>query len=256
MDNDYLYSLSIINYQFSIINCQLSIANYQLKMRFIDLSHTISPEMPVFPGDLPVKLKRNKEINTDGYTNFQLCTEMHVGTHVDGPMHLTSNNHFISEIPLDRFAGKGVVFDVKGIKGISLNNIDTEKIVPDIIVLFHSGMDKKFGEKEYFYNHPVLEEDLINFLVKQRVKMIGIDWFSPDKEPYPFHKILLQNNILILENLINLDKLINKDFEIFAFPLNIKADSSIVRAVAGIKDSVQTIGGMGSDRRKPDSVPE
>jgi kynurenine formamidase len=207
-------------------------------MKFIDLSHTISSGMPVFPDDLPVKLKRDKEINKDGYTNFQLCTEMHIGTHVDGPMHLTSDNHFISEIPLDRFAGKGVIFDVQGIDRISLDHIDTEKIIPDIIVLFHSGMDKKFGEKDYFYNHPVLEEDLINFLVKQKVKLIGIDWFSPDYEPYPFHKILLENNILILENLTNLNTLIGKDFEIFAFPLKIKADSSIVRAVAGILESV------------------
>jgi len=122
------------------------------------------------------------------------------------------------------------------------HNIEIEKINPDQIVLFHSGMDRKFGEEEYFYNHPVFEEDLINFLVKQKVKLIGIDWFSPDKEPYPFHKILLENNILILENLTNLKTLIGHDFEIFAFPLKIKADSSIVRAVAGIKESAQTIG--------------
>jgi kynurenine formamidase len=66
--------------------------------------------------------------------------------------------------------------------------------------------------------------------------MIGIDWFSPDKEPYPFHKLLLENNILILENLTNLDMLIGKNFKIFAFPLNIHADSSILRAVARIKE--------------------
>jgi kynurenine formamidase len=205
-------------------------------MKFIDLSHSISSALPVFPEDQPVKLNKIKEISKDGYTNFQLCTEMHVGTHVDGPMHLTSDNQFISEIPLDRFTGEGVIFDVQRIDRIGLKNIDTAKIQPDQIVLFRSGMDIKYGEKEYFYNHPVFEEDLIYFLVKQRVKMIGIDWFSPDKEPYPFHKILLQNNILILENLTNLDMLIGRDFEISAFPLKIKADSSIVRAVARIKE--------------------
>ena len=203
-------------------------------MTFIDLSHTISSALAVFPEDQPVMVSQDKEISKDGYTNFQLCTEMHVGTHVDGPMHLTADHRFISEIPLDRFWGRAVVFDVRGIRKIALKNIDADKIEADQIVLFHSGMDTKYGEQEYFCHHPVFAEDLISFLVKQRVKMIGIDWFSPDYEPYPMHKILLENGILILENLKNLDSLIDKQFEIFAFPLNINADSSIVRAVAGI----------------------
>jgi len=203
-------------------------------MKFIDLSHTISSELPVFPGDLPVKLKRDKEISKDGYTNFRLCTEMHVGTHVDGPMHLTSDVRYISDIDLERFSGEGVIFDVRGIEKIALTHIVPDKIRQNQIVIFYSGFDKKFGEEDYYHNYPVLEEGLINFLVEQKIKMIGIDWFSPDKEPYPMHSILLKHDILILENLKNLEQLINKDFEIFAFPLKIKADSSIVRAVAGI----------------------
>jgi kynurenine formamidase len=68
--------------------------------------------------------------------------------------------------------------------------------------------------------------------VSRRVKAIGIDWYSPDKEPYPIHRILLENRILILENLTNLSALQGKDFDLFAFPLKIQADSSPVRAVA------------------------
>jgi kynurenine formamidase len=201
-------------------------------MKFIDLSHIISSELPVFPEDEPVSVSMNKEIERDGYTNFQLRTEMHVGTHVDGPMHLTIDQRFISEIPLDRFAGKGVLINVQGVERITLKEVESKKIESDRIVLFFSGFDKKFGTEEYFHNYPVFEEETIDFLVKQGVKMIGIDWFSPDRAPYPLHKILLENNILILENLKNLDQLIDKDFEIFAFPLKIEADSSIVRAVA------------------------
>jgi kynurenine formamidase len=201
-------------------------------MKFIDLSHIISSELPVFPEDEPVSVSMNKEIERDGYTNFQLRTEMHVGTHVDGPMHMINDQRFISEIPLDRFAGKGVLINVQGVERITLKEVESKKIESDRIVLFFSGFDKKFGTEEYFYNYPVFEEETIDFLVKQGVKMIGIDWFSPDRAPYPLHKILLENNILILENLKNLDQLIDKDFEIFAFPLKIEADSSIVRAVA------------------------
>ena len=205
-------------------------------MKFIDLSHTIHSELSVFPGDLPVKLKQIKEIHNDGYNNYQLCSGMHVGTHIDGPMHLTHDHRFISELPLDKFTGKGTVIDVVGKEKIRLKNTSVSKLEPGQIVLFYSGFDKYFGEDTYYNNHPVFERDIIDFLVEQKVKMIGIDWPSPDREPYTLHEILLSNDILILENLKNLDLLITEsEFEVFTFPLKIKADSSLVRAVAGVR---------------------
>ena len=48
-------------------------------MKFIDLSHSISADLAVFPGDTPVQLRKDKEISKDGYNNFQLNTGMHVG---------------------------------------------------------------------------------------------------------------------------------------------------------------------------------
>lgn len=57
----------------------------------------------------------------------------------------------------------------------------------------------------------------------------------PKSDNYPFkiHKLLLSNNILIMEKLTNLEKLLNiSSFEVLAFPLKIRAEASIVRAVA------------------------
>jgi kynurenine formamidase len=158
---------------------------------------------------------------------------MHAGTHVDGPMHLTNSNTYIAGLPLESFTGKGIVIDVRDQKKVGLSNEMRSRIKPDDIVLFFSGLDKYFGEEDYFKDYPILDKELIDYLVEKRVKMIGLDWASPDHEPYPMHQILLKNNILILENLTNLDLLIDEpDFEIFAFPLKINADSSIVRVVA------------------------
>jgi len=60
--------------------------------------------------------------------------------------------------------------------------------------------------------------------------MLGIDLMSPDNPPYTIHKLLLSAGILIAENLANLDELTGiKNFEVFAFPLKINADSSPAR---------------------------
>ena len=67
--------------------------------------------------------------------------------------------------------------------------------------------------------------------------MLGIDTPSPDNFPFDIHKMLLNNNILIIENMTNLDKLLFiEEFELIALPLKIKADSSLLRAVARIKE--------------------
>ena len=208
-------------------------------MKLIDLSHTIHSDLSVFPGDSPISLNQVKDYHTDGYNNFQLFTGMHVGTHIDGPMHLTNSKTFISELPLDSFTGKGIVIDVRGKDIIRLNYEKLSGIESGNIVLFYSGYDKFFSEEKYYTQHPVFDEEVVHYLVEQKVKMIGIDWASPDHEPYPMHEILLGNNILILENLTNLNLLLSEpSFEVFAFPLKINADSSIVRAVARISPDI------------------
>ena len=101
------------------------------------------------------------------------------------------------------------------------------------IVLLYTGFDTHYGTKEYYENHPCVDIEFCNFLIEKKIKMIGMDTPSPDRFPFEIHKLLFKNNIYILENLTNLDQLLNVDkFEVIAFPLKIKADSSMTRAVA------------------------
>jgi kynurenine formamidase len=201
---------------------------------YIDLTHTIEDGMPVFPGDDPVKLDQIKVYEKDGFNNHRLSTGMHVGTHLDGLMHMTADKRYISEFSLDSFAGKACVLNACGQSVISLKEEYREQVSGGDIVLVYTGFDKKFGQKDFFTDFPIMEEELAEFFVQKKIKMLGIDYASPDKAPYKVHNILFKNGILILENLTNLDKLIGEDFEVFAFPLKINADSSIVRAVARI----------------------
>jgi kynurenine formamidase len=202
-------------------------------MSLIDLTHTIRQHIPVFPGDEPAELVQVRSIEKDEFTNFRLTSEMHVGTHLDGPFHKISDSPLVSDLPLDRFTGIGVLIDVRGENQIAFRETYRTLIPEKSIALFYTGLSDHFGEKEYFLTYPDLTEELAGFLVEQRVKMVGLDWCSPDHHPYPIHEILLGNNILILENLTNLHQLLNiPNFEVFAFPLKIEADSSPVRVVA------------------------
>ena len=204
-------------------------------MNLIDLTHSIRNNTPVFPGDELIGLDQIRSIENDGFTNFRLTSEMHVGTHLDGPLHKIAGATLIADLPPDRFTGNGILLDVSGETRIEFRESYRTQIPAESIVLFYSGLGMNFDEPDYFVTYPDFSEELAGFLVEKQIKMIGLDWCSPDHHPYPIHEILLGDNILILENLTNLDQLLNTpDFEIFAFPLKIEADSSPVRVVARV----------------------
>jgi kynurenine formamidase len=100
-------------------------------------------------------------------------------------------------------------------------------------VLLYSGHSNQFGNDTYYRKYPVIDNSLAEFFCNRQIKIAGMDTPSPDIFPFEIHKILFNQGIFIIENLTNLEKLLSiKQFEVFAFPLKIKADSSPVRVVA------------------------
>ncbi len=202
-------------------------------MRLIDLSHNIEVGMPVYPGDNEVILTQTQVYSRDQYNNHRLKTQMHIGTHVDGPMHMTDVNHYICDIDLENFCGKACIIHIQNEDIIKYKDEYIDIIKGKSIVLIHTGMDYCYGKEEYYTKHPVLDISFCELLVKNDVKMVGFDMPSPDRYPFQIHKYLLSHNILILENLTNIDKINSNDnIEVLAFPLKIKSDSCMVRAVA------------------------
>ena len=200
---------------------------------YIDLSYDIETGMPVYPGDIDVELKRDKNFQDDYYTSYILKTTMHSGTHIDGPMHLTDSNKFINDFDIYKFIGKATILDVRGEKEIDLKEEYKIRIKKSDIVILYTGYEEMYGTAKYYEEHPVITKELAEYIAYNNVNIVGFDMPSPDREPYEIHKILLENDVLILENLRNLNKLnVNKNYEIIAMPLKIKAEASLVRAIA------------------------
>jgi len=199
----------------------------------IDLTHTLSNNLQMYPGDETPALNKQKEFRLDGYTDFRLTTGMHAGTHIDGPMHMTSDEKYISSFPVTSFIGKGCVLNVKNIKIIKWSGAYSDIVKDCDIVLVNTGYGKYFGTERYLQDNPVIDESFAEILIGRKIKMLGIDLMSPDSPPHSIHKMLLAANILIAENLANLDQLENfENFEVTALPLKINSDSSPARIIA------------------------
>ncbi len=186
--------------------------------------------MPVYPGDsLPELVK----IDVEGIRDHRLTTGMHVGTHMDAPLHMMQGGKKISEIDPEKFFARGALIDARGKEQIDADLI--QGVEAGDIVLVLTGFGNKFHDQEYYEKYPVLTEAFAQKLVELKVKMVGLDFPSPDREPFAVHKILLSQEILIIENLMNLESLLAKQFEVIALPAKFDTDAAPARVIAKIK---------------------
>ena len=200
-------------------------------MKIIDLSVPIDQNTPAYPGDPKVELNEIAKIESHGWNEKRLSMNSHSSTHIDAPFHMIENGKKLSEYSLDRFYGDGIVIKAVGKKTLGKELLKGKEIKGKI-VLFMTGHSKKLYQN-YFDDYPEITTELAEEIVNQKASIIGVDFASPDKEPYNLHKLLFKNDILIIENLCNLDKIKKEKFKIMAFPLNLQnADGAPCRVVA------------------------
>lgn len=204
-------------------------------MKYIDLTHTFTQNMPVYPGDSKAELTETANHYDYGtIINCHLNTGMHVGTHMDAPLHMIQNGKQLSKYSATRFFGRGHLMDARG-KPINATLLENKKISKGDIVLIMTGFSNKFTDPEYYESYPEITIDFATKMVEFGVSIVGMDTPSPDHPPFAIHKILLGNDILIIENLTNLENLLpHEKFTVIALPAKFEAEAAPTRVVAEI----------------------
>ena len=200
-------------------------------MKIIDLSVVINEDTPVYPGDPKTVIKPAGVFEKDGYNDHLISIGTHVGTHIDAPLHMVAEGKSLDQLPIEQFIGRGRL--VKVDDAVDINAVKAAGIEEGDIVLFYTGMADVYGKDEYYGDdRPEITEEVANYLVEKKIKMAGLDMCSPDKEPFPIHRILLGNEILIIENMTNLDQLEGKEFTVYALPIKTQLDGAPARVIA------------------------
>ncbi len=210
----------------------------------IDLSRTISEDMPVYPGTEPPVISDPCTIDGCGFAEKKITLYSHTGTHLDAPSHILKGAPSLEDLGAGYFIGDGVVLDlyrnVIENRSIELNDLlpFTELIAEKQFILLQTGWGKYWGREEYFKGYPVLSNEAAEWLAGFNPRGIGIDMISidsPETKDMQIHKIFLSRNIVIIENLSNLSELKNRNFIFCCLPLKLEnSDGSPARAVAVI----------------------
>ena len=209
-------------------------------MLAIDLSHTISPDMPYFPGTEPPVFFKPFTLASHGFAEQRITILTHSGTHMDAPAHILEDGATLEQLGLPHFVGRAVALDLTC---MSANVIAVDDLRPfrhllaaQDFVLLRTGWCEHWGNAAYFRDYPVLSEAAAQWLAGFNFKGIGVDAISfdaHDSTALPIHRVFLAKNIVLIENLVNLEKIPAAEFVFCCLPLKIvDTDGAPVRAIA------------------------
>ncbi|UCF59692.1 MAG: cyclase family protein [Anaerolineaceae bacterium] len=208
-----------------------------MNVRTYDISLGISPEMPVWPGDPPVMIERVREIAKGANANVsRLDCGVHVGTHVDAPVHFIDGSSGVEAIPLRVLIGRAYVVHLPHVSVIDENTLEGSGIPPRTRrVLFKTSNSNYWadGERKFKKDFVAIDASGASWLVRKKVKLVGVDYLSvaPFKASRETHHILLENGVVIVEGL-DLSEVNQGRYKLYCLPLKIiGSDGAPARAI-------------------------
>jgi arylformamidase len=207
-------------------------------MKIFDISLTISPDLPVWPGDPPIELEQIESMDEGAHANVsRLNAGVHVGTHVDAPHHFLNDGRTIEQLSLDVLTGPCYVAKLPDtVEAITAEALDGMSLPSDATrILFRTRNSKVWSgsRPEFREDFVAVMEDGAEWLVERGVQLVGVDYLSvaPYSDSVPTHTILLQAGIVVVEGL-DLSAVPGGFYDLYCLPLKLLgSDGAPARAI-------------------------
>jgi arylformamidase len=193
--------------------------------------------MPVWPGDPPVELERIASIADGANANVsRISCGVHVGTHMDAPIHFLDGRTSIEAVPLSALMGRAFVADLRRVDVIDAAALARAKIPARAVrILFRTRNSDiwKRGETEFQKGFVAIDASGAEWLVKRKVRLVGVDYLSvaPFGHGRPTHEILLGAGVVVLEG-ADLSGVPSGSYDLYALPMKlVGSDGAPTRAV-------------------------
>ncbi len=198
--------------------------------RVLDLTHTLTPDFPLFPVYDPVRVAEKFSCAADGFFVRSWSFDEHCGTHVDAPAHFSADAATVDQLePAELVLGVAVVDLRERVTGDHDATLEPDDILawerrhgalPERCALFAlTGWGARIGDPEAYLNAdesgtlhtPGFSADAAAFLRDERpqVRAIGLDTASLDigaSADFAAHVAWLPSGRYGIENLANLDR--------------------------------------------------
>lgn len=202
-----------------------------------DISQTLRPDLPVWPGDTPFNVTVNWAIDENcPVLVSRLTLSTHSGSHADAPSHYDPAGKDMAQVGLQPYLGLCTVIEApEGMDAVSLADImpqleELQNVPKRLLIRTFD----RFPHENWPADFRAIDADLIHYLGENGCLLIGTDTPSLDPQTsktMDAHNAIRVQEMAILEGLV-LDGVPAGEFELIALPLKIKnADASPVRAL-------------------------
>ena len=207
-------------------------------MTIYDISVSISPTLPTWPGHPPLQIELFEAIAKGSAANVtKMSSTVHLGTHVDAPRHFIDEGSTVENLSLDVLIGPCYVVQLPdGVEAITADVLDRTEVTSGMKrVLFGTSNSHLWarGERKFQTDFVAITEDGAEWLVEHGIQLVGVDYLSvaPYEDLISTHITLLGAGVVILEGL-NLSNIMRGFYDLYCLPLKIVgSDGAPARAV-------------------------
>lgn len=207
-------------------------------MTIYDITLTISPALPVWPGDPLVKLVQVESMDRGDPVNVtRLEMSAHAGTHVDAPHHFLNDGRTVESLALEVLTGPCYVVqlpdDVEAITAEVLARTPIPAGVERVLFGTSNSHGWARGAQEFQTDFVAITEDGAEWLTMRGIRLVGVDYLSvaPYKHSAPTHTALLKAGVVILEG-VNLSQIPRGFYQLYCLPLKLLgSDGAPARAI-------------------------
>ena len=206
-------------------------------MRTYDITLTISPNLPTWPGDPGIEVERVEKIEDGSNANVsRIDMGVHTGTHVDAPFHFLQEGITVDQIDISLLTGRAYVLHLPEVDVITASVLENAQIPPRTRRVLFKTRNSEYWAREdpdFQTDFVGLSDDGAKYLVRRGVKLVGVDYLSvaPYKKSRPTHEKLLEAGVVIVEGL-NLTEVSQGRYTLYCLPLKIAgSDGAPARAI-------------------------
>ena len=204
---------------------------------YLDISLTISPDLPHWPGSPAIELSRRRDMDRgDPVNDSTLVCGVHTGTHVDAPLHFLADGTDVTHLSLDALIGPAVVAELSDLEVIAARDLEALNLPADtrrLLLRTRNSAIWQRGDREFHTDFVALTVEAAQWVVARGIRLIGVDYLSVQifqGDPQT-HIALLQAGIVIVEGL-NLTEVAPGPYELICLPLKLAgAEGAPARAV-------------------------
>lgn len=223
--------------------------------RWVDLTHAFNDRSIYWPTAEPFKKTTVFHGHTAGgwfYSAYNFSAAEHGGTHIDAPVHFAEGARTVDQLPVSQLIGPGCVIDVSrqaaadvdylvSVADIQAFEAAHGQIPEGAIVLLNTGRARLYANPGAYMgttdrgadavaklHFPGLSQSAAAFLVRRRIKAVGIDTPSIDRgqsKAFEAHVELMTHNIPAFENVGDMSSLPPVGSTIIALPMKIEGGS-------------------------------